>query len=102
MKIRTTHTGLFEQQLDVRGQLYTIDARGEVIVSEEHANLLLTMPGWLPVAEQVEPVELKEQLSHMDEIALMREARLARISVIGKSKEQLAEEVAARRKRRKE
>ena len=102
MKIRTTHVGLFGQQLDVRGQLYQLDERGEVVVSEDHANLLLTMPGWLAIAEQVAVEELKDQLSQMDEIALMREARMAKISVIGKSKEQLAEEVAARRKRRKD
>lgn len=102
MKIRTTHAGLFGEQIDVRGQIYKLDLKGEVIVSEEHAALLLTMPGWVAVSEQVEPVELKEQLSHMDEIALMREARLAKIPVIGKSKEQLASEVAARRTRRKD
>ena len=104
MKIRTTHSSLFGEQLDVRGQLYKLDERGEVVVSEEHGNLLLAMPGFLMVGdiEQVASEELKDQLSQMDEIALMREARLAKISVIGKSKEQLAEEVAARRKRRKD
>lgn len=102
MKIRTTYAGLFGEQLDVRGQLYKIDLRGEVVVSEEHAKLLLGMSGWQAVSEEVAPAELKDQLSQMDEIALMREARIAQIPVIGKSKEQLATEVAARRTRRKE
>jgi len=102
MKIRTSHTSLHGEKIDVRGQIYSIDAKGEVVVSEEHSAILLSMPGWQVVAPTEKVEELKDQLAQMDEIALVREARLAQISVVGKSKEQLAEDVASKRKRRKE
>ena len=102
MKIRTEQPSLRGQKIDVRGQVYAIDAKGEVVVSEEHSALLLAMPGWHVVAVTEKVEDLKEQLAQMDEIALVREARLAQISVVGKSKEQLAEDVASKRKRRKE
>jgi hypothetical protein len=102
MKIRTDQVSLRGQKIDVRGQIYAIDAKGEVVVSEEHAALLLSMPGWKAAAPVEKVEDLKEQLAQMDEIALVREARLAQISVVGKSKEQLAEDVASKRKRRKE
>jgi hypothetical protein len=102
MKIRTDQVSLRGQKIDVRGQIYAIDAKGEVVVSEEHGALLLSMPGWQAAAPVEKVEDLKEQLAQMDEIALVREARLAQISVVGKSKEQLAEDVASKRKRRKE
>jgi hypothetical protein len=102
MKIRTDQVSLRGQKIDVRGQIYAIDAKGEVVVSEEHAALLLNMPGWKAEAPAEKVEDLKEQLAQMDEVALVREARLAQISVVGKSKEQLAEDVASKRKRRKE
>jgi hypothetical protein len=102
MKIRTTDVSLRGQKIDVRGQIYAIDAQGEVVVSEEHSAILLGMPGWDAVAVTEKVEDLKDQLVQMDEIALVREARMAQISVVGKSKEQLAEDVATRRRRRKD
>jgi hypothetical protein len=102
MKIRTDQPSLRGQKINVRGQIYSVDERGEVVVSEEHSSILLSMPGWTVVAVTEKVEDLKEQLTQMDEIALVREARLAQISVVGKSKEQLAEDVASKRKRRKD